>query len=285
MKLKSTMWCIAAVCFLVTNAGAQCPASVTNPLNLISGTWAFQTNDGLSGDATVGTFAASTAPIRNSTVLQGVLSIKETFNNAAVIEIQTTGTGSYRVNADCSGGVLNFKVADNVYQYAFVMQPGGTEMYLVSENEGVPNTGLGPYTAGNRGIAKLLSGTPTCGSANPLSTFAGTWAFLTQDYESAETGRIVAQISPSSGLGVLTSLTTGSGFGGNVIVQAPGTGRYEIYPDCSGGQLYINTSELQYQYAFVFVGPSEIFMVSDNNTPLSNTEGVFRANFGDAKKF
>ncbi|MBV9267181.1 MAG: hypothetical protein JO061_13510 [Acidobacteriaceae bacterium] len=286
MKLSCATICVLAVSCVAGQAKADCPASVTNPLNLIAGTtWAFQTNDGLAGDATVGTFTAQVSTPKGATTPQGVLTIQETFNNAGSIGRQVTGTGSYQVNSDCSSGSLLFKVGNNSYVYAFVMAPTGTHMYLASANINVPNSGLGASSAGNRGVATLLSGPPTCNGANPLSTLVGTWGFLTQDYESSAVGIFKASIDPKSGLGVLTLTETSSGFGGNLVVQQIGTGQYQVYPDCSGGQINFNADAYSYQYAFVFAGPSQIYMVSDSTDSPNVTLGASRGNFGTATRF
>jgi hypothetical protein len=285
MNLYNAAICIATASLLAGHAAAQCPSTITNPLNLISGTtWAFLTEDGQVGDATVGIFTATAEIPTRSTALAGVLSITETFNNGDTIGNRVTGTGSYQIYPDCSGGLLTFKLAANGYEYAFVFAPGGTEMYLVTANTGVGITSAGPIE-GNRGTAKKLTAPPSCSAfPNPLSALAGSWAFLAQDYASAAVGIFNAQVSPSN-LGVLGITATESGADGFLAVQEALTGSYQVYPDCSGGEIIFKSADVGYQYAFVFAGPSEIFMVSNGQDAPNGTYGVYRGNFGKAKKF
>lgn len=281
MKLHTAALGVAFASVLGVHVQAACPS---NSLSVLDGTtWAFLTNDGLAGDATAGIFSANigVANASRSTTPQGLLSIKETFNNAGTIENQVTGTGTYQLNSDCKSGMLIFNVEDNAYQYEFTLAKGGSLMYLASANESVPNTGLGASAAGNRGVAKLLSGTPSCGVSNPLNALSGTWSFLTQDYESSATGEFTPSIS-SSGVGQLMITSTSSGYGGNVVIGQSGSGKYQIYPDCSGGELFFQAGGNAYQYAFVWAAPNEIFMVSNSGDTPSNTNGVYRANFGTA---
>ena len=170
----------AAVCLLAASlttiqVRAQCPA---NPLNLISGTsWAFVTQDGKVGDATIGVFTA-TAP--------GVLNITESFNNGGSIGSHVTGDGSYSINPDCSGGTLYFDIAANPYQFQFVFARGGTQMFMVVSGSLAPPTAV---SAGVRGTATMLQGAPSCsGVSNPLSLMAGNWSFINQDFSLRKLG-------------------------------------------------------------------------------------------------
>jgi hypothetical protein len=272
---------VLAVVVLATPAKAACPANTT-PLNLISGTtWAFQTSD--VEDATVGIFTAqAVASNRRSPAspLTGVLTITETFNNygdsTGLIENRVTGTGSYQVYPDCSGGILVFNIADNGYQYAFVLTDGGTKMYLGSANANVPNNAIfiqigAPSDLGNHGVARLLTGPPNCSAfPNPLSALAGNWSFLTHDYLSATVGILNAQVQlsvrpPITTTGVLNITETVSGQTGFPTVRQVATGQYQVYPDCSGGQLSFEEGTNSRTYAFVFAGPGEIYLVNNNS--------------------
>jgi hypothetical protein len=304
---------VIAATVLATSAKAACSASLTNPLNLISGTtWAFQTSDVL--DATVGIFTAQAESSNRrspASTLTGVLTITETFNNygdsTGVIENQVTGTGSYQIYPDCSGGILIFNIGENGYQYAFILADGGTKMYLASSNANVPNNSIffyqngNPITdIGNHGVARLLTGPPTCSAfPNPLSALVGNWSFLTHDYVSATVGTLNAQIqtstrSPGTSTGVLNITETVSGVTGFPTTRQVATGQYQVYPDCSGGQLSFEEGTSLRTYAFVFAGPGEIYLVNNNSVGGYTTVGcsdvpsysyTIPGRYGQAEKF
>jgi len=289
--------CVAAAFLLGGTAWAQsCPAGLTNPLNLLANTtWAFRTDDGQVGDATVGLFTAtigtSTRGPGAGTPL-GVLSVVESFNNGGFTEEQAQIPGSYTINPDCSGGNLIINSAQNGYQYQFVFNTNFTKMFLLT-NMAMPNNGIGPFE-GNRGVAFLQpNGAPSCaGVTQPLSLLAGTWGFQTEDFASATIGILNAAVAtttrnPGAGsiVGALGAVETfnGAGFGGpGATTQAPVGGMYSIYSDCSGGHISLPTGEAT-QYSFFFNGPNEILLVSLSG--VSPTGGVFRGNFGVADRF
>jgi hypothetical protein len=287
---------LAAAALFGSLAHAQCPAGTTNPLNLISGqTWAFETDDGLAGDATIGYFTASLGTSRASSAIIGVLNVAETYNNAGAIENQVTGLGSYSIYPDCSGGTLFLPGPKNAYQYTFYFAAGMTRMLIVTSNTSVPNNGEGANLAGNRGTALLQAAAPSCaGVTSPLSLLSGptstNWTFLLQDFSSASSGILNASVgttsrAPGVTTGLLNVTETYSGASTPAgQVQFNLTGEYQMYPDCSGGTLLFNSGASS-SYAFIFASPSELFLVSNStNGPANTTGGVFRANYGVAFK-
>jgi hypothetical protein len=280
-SLSSVAMCFIAASLLTNQAKAQCPA---NPLDLIKGTtWAFLTQDGLAGDATIGIFTATDGPTpKSGGLVVGTLDIAETFNNAGQIGQGITGQGKYGINPDCSGGILYLNVFGNAYQYSFVFTQGGTRMYLLSSNTMVLNNGVGASAAGNRGTAVKLSAAPSCSSApnpsNPLSLLVGSWSFLSQDYESAESGQFTASIDGK--LAIFNETSSGAGEGSQGVT---GTGRFGINSDCSGGLMYFNTFD-PYQYTFIFVNPNEIFLLASSTDISSHSGGVFRGHYGIATR-
>lgn len=277
MKLRLATFSVAVASLLGTHTQAACPS---NPLSVLNGTtWAFSASDGVY-DATIGIFTANigVANASRSTTPQGLLSIKETYNNYGNIGNQVTGTGTYQLNSDCKSGLLIFNVEGNAFQYAFTLVNGGTEMYLASASGDVPNTGFGPYV-GNHGVAKLLPGTPSCTVSNPLSALNGTWGFLTHDYEFSATGEFTPSIS-SMGQGALSITSTSTGWTGTVIVGQSGAGSYQVYPDCSGGEMWFQAGGNAFQYAYVWAAPNELFLLS-NNPDAPNYEQGYYEYFAD----
>jgi len=287
--------CLIAGFIAASPAQAQCPGGLADPLYLINGSsWAFQTEDDFLGDGAVGIFSAQVQlPGGKNPYLTGILTLTMTTNNQGVITVRQSAVGKYQIYPDCSGGQLFFNANQNSYQYAFVFVSGRTEMYLTSNSNDVPNTGFGPF-AGNHGKAILTpeTGCPA-GLSDPLFLLNGTtWSFQAQDPLSSSVGIFQAQVQLPGGknpylTGVL-SITATTAAVGTVYNQQMYPGRYQIYSDCSGGELLFNTNFNAYQYSFVFAGNgARIFMVSNAvipppaNVPGGNTLG----NRGEAKQF
>jgi hypothetical protein len=137
---------------------------------------------------------------------------------------------------------------------------------------------------GTHGRAKL---TPQLGClaglTNPLELIAGTtWGFRAQDFVAGSVGIFTASIS--AGSGVLAVSETETFATGNVVRLAQGAGRYQVYSDCSGGELLFNIGGIATQYEFVFVdGGNEMFMVSDSLIDNAAANG-FNENYGGAMK-
>jgi hypothetical protein len=212
------------------------------------------------------------------------LNITETFNNSGFVQNQVTVAGSYQISPDCSGGQLNFSGPKNSFQYAFVFMPAMTKMLLVTSNPSVPNSGEGASVAGSRGRAAMLVAQPSCNGAIPPALLTGTWSFVAEDYASAAVGILNAQFgsttrAPGDITGLLsgTETTSGEFF---TQVQASVSGNYQMYSDCSGGELNFNSGAAT-SYAFVFAGLNEIYMVSIAGSQ-NGTGGFYRANQGVA---
>lgn len=306
--------CLIAASLLASTAWAQCPGGLTDPLFLINGTsWAFLTQDGAMGDATVGVFTAQAVPNpRTPTSLSGVLKITETFNNRGVIQTQLTVAGAYQIYPDCSGGTLLMHTTNNSYQYSFVFAMNRTKMLLLSpgsvtrnyavtlnsigdeyvrtSDSYVPNDGYSMMSVGNRGKAVVLATAPSCvGVVNPLTLLAGNWSFQTQNSGSASIGLFSATVQPSSRtpsvtIGALNFTQTVFGVPGTPTrLLMPGEGIYTVdSSDCSGGTLSFNSGGNALVYWFVFAGPTQIFMVS---TAATDAGALFRADHGQAEKF
>ena len=139
--------CILAGVALARNAHAQCP------LTTLSGTWTFQIEGVAVPFASVGRF---TATVNNN---RGVLNIVETSNNtgfflpfAAGVFRDNNFTGTFQLNSDCSGGILQFATAQTgifvgrVFEFFFAH--AGNEMFFVN----IDNTGNFPLVT--KGSAK-----------------------------------------------------------------------------------------------------------------------------------
>lgn len=137
--------CMVAALLVGPEARAQqCPAGITNPLQLLDGTtWTFSTesaNFNSNGDASVGFFKPKFVPT-NSFNQQGVLTITETVN-----QIMTLGrvtrlaqvSGRYIVYPDCSGGELMFMLSNQSVQYEFVFANNFSEIFMMSDSITTP---------------------------------------------------------------------------------------------------------------------------------------------------
>jgi hypothetical protein len=278
---------LLSVFVLAPAAMAQCPAGLANPLYLLDGTnWAFQASENFNGEGLVGTFKATVKPPAGTNPFYtGVLAITETENTSGSVNRLLTATGKYQIYPDCTGGELLFNVNGHVFQFEFVFVNGRTEMYFVSDSQSGSNVGIGQLS-GEHGTAILTPSGCPAGVVDPLTLLAGTWTFHAEDAASGSAGMFTAQIK--NGLGFLTVIETTTNFGiftPAVLRDQQFTGKYQVYPDCSGGELLFNVGLNAVQYEFVFVdGGAEIFMLSDSATPLSITSPVLRGNSGKAKK-
>ena len=140
-------------------AHAQCPATLAgNPLGALTGTWGFKLQGftsstnvlgvgaGFNADTTIpyvitsnrfvaviGTFTATNGTTARSPIVpQGTLTLTVTVNLDGQV---TTGpaTGSFTINADCSGGTLHLGLGDTgLDSFQFIFINGSTELYLVN---------------------------------------------------------------------------------------------------------------------------------------------------------
>ena len=91
-----------------------------------------------------------------------------------------------------------------------------------------------------------------------------------------------ASIDPTTGAGDLNIMDESSSGTGEGSVRATMTGFYTIRPDCSGGELYLDGTDV-YQYAFIFAGPNDILMVANSTVP-SPSFGETRGHWGRAAR-
>jgi len=151
-------------------------------------------------------------------------------------------------------------------------------------------------------ILAALSMAPTAsaqqcpaGLGNPLQLIDGTtWAFHLESpgfpSANAAVGIFKASFVPSNPFasqGVLTIRETVNQNGVQITRLANVSGRYLIYPDCSGGELLFMLGGQPLQIEFVFgqnFGLMRLLSDGDASTQISNTFG-FQVVSGQAKKF
>jgi hypothetical protein len=267
----------------VPAAMAQCPAGLATPLSILDGTnWAFQATEDFAGEGIIGDLKFTVKPPAGTNpFFTGVLNISTTINASGNITRGIVSQGKYQVYDDCSGGEILFNVQDHSFQFEFVFLSGRTEMYFVSDSTSTRNIGGGTLF-GEHGTARITPAGCPAGVVDPLTLLVGNWAFHAEDFASGSVGAFNAQIK--NGLGFLT-VTETSTLSGEVIRGQQFTGKYQVYGDCSGGELLFNVGRNAVQYEFVFVdGGAEIFMVSDSATPRNVGNVAFRGNSGKAKK-
>jgi len=299
MRLLSICALFAVALLLAQPAGAQqCPAGLADPLQLIDGqTWVFQTGaaDYLPfGMASIGTFTARYAPAGagvTNTLPMGYLTVKETVNGvplagSALGLTRLAGiTGKYQIYPDCSGGTLSVNLNQQAMQWDFVFANGYTEMYLTTQSL-VNNESLARSYAG---IA-TLSNAPACPvGVDPVQLLAGAvWSFRSQSAAyrgsgSSHVGTLKPTVSPA-GAGVLSSVETVSynGYPSSARLES-GAGRFQVYPDCSGGILIMTGLQpVTYEFLFTNNAFNQILLLSDTLRYGPNTNDAL---MGSARKY
>lgn len=306
--LTFAVCCLVAALFLVPQAQAQsCPANITNPLELINGqTWVFQTRAadyGPPGMASVGFFRAQFVATPTP---RGVLTVTESVNGSTLNGVPPYLTrlanipGKYQVYPDCSGGQLSFNLNQQAVQWEFVFANGFTQMYMTSQSL-LDNPFL---TKALRGIAVLGAPEGCPAGMDPLQVLSATevWSFHSES--AAFEGSGSARVGTFSPLFVpagadprfvaphgILSATESISYNGipTAVRLAKESGRYSVYPDCSGGILQINGAQ-PVTYDFVFVGAdfTRIFMLSDTVVANRNNAGLlnpFEILAGSARSF
>ena len=146
MKTKTSfvaVLCILAALSFAPLAQAQCPAGITNPLQLIDGTvWSFHLESPAfnSASAAVGIFKPHFVPT-NPFASQGVLTITETVNQSPFGAFGTQITrlanvsGRYIIYPDCSGGELFINLSNMPVQLEFVFGQGFSLMRLLTDGD------------------------------------------------------------------------------------------------------------------------------------------------------
>jgi hypothetical protein len=112
-----------------------------------------------------------------------------------------------------------------------------------------------------------------CLGTDPLQALVGTWTFSTAGFTPgtqpfASAGRFVASIATAKAgntQGVLSFTESFSSNTGQVTSQGTDLGRYQVNPDCSGGNMKFNSATNPSTFDFWFVSPKEIRFVSDTS--------------------
>jgi hypothetical protein len=302
--MKTNLFALLLIIAVAMPAMAQCPASITNPLKLLDGTtWVFQTGQDAAGRGSVGYFKARLeGPTAKNPLPHGVLDIKITTSDFGFYDWGPLGRvdrlmsvqGRYDIYPDCNGGALFFTTNHWPFQYEFVLVNGRTEMLMVSDQTPqIPKQNVFLTVIGDRGFAKL-SGPVGCpaGVTDPQQLLIGKWAFQAGDYSNVSGGSFAASIKAGSSVldvtQTIASYAEEAWFGIHIIRQLVSGGRYQVYPDCSGGILHFNANMQAFQYEFVFApGFNELYMLSNNPIlpPGNISVGPLIGNRGIAKRF
>lgn len=260
--------CALAAPFL---ASAQCVAPVT-PNNLLLGqTWAFRvasanlpvgSNFSVIQSAAAGTF---TGLAQNN--LSAVVTNHETNGNGRnLVSRLAAGQGRWSSNIDCRTGVIfinKFSNTPSSYQLDFILVNGGTEMILSgSDSFGNPVSGQA-----------RLNPPKSCNGVNPLLTIAGaTYGYTLEGNGRSEVGSVTGIFGGFNGFLLVNTRTIRQlnpplPPGSEPLLDLfGGSGRYIIYPDCSGGELLIMNRLYPVQLEFVFSKAdfSEMYLVNDD---------------------
>ncbi len=232
--------------------------------------WAFQTQTGEHGQASIGTFVGTP---KNGV---GFVDVIETISTNGSVTRLAQATGRYQLYPDCSGGTLDFMWNGQAIQFEFVFLPQRTEIYMVSTSN-LPTA----YTMW--GTAKI-GGVRQCpaGTVNPLDVLNNSqWAFKTFpgyypnggfDGPSIGTFKLTEALNRAGVLaGVLSLSETIKNFSSSPIRLSTDSGRYSVDPDCSTGTLYVNNSYRPVQFEFVFTNASftEMYMLAIGATDVA----------------
>ena len=115
--------------------------------------------------------------------------------------------------------------------------------------------------------------TPLAQAQCPSSTFVGTWVFSVKGFQFpvlsviASAGRFVAsEGADRPGLPVRQNLTitASTSITGSISrLETDATGRFQLFPNCSGGTLTANLSGRGATFEFFFVNQNEIVLVGN----------------------
>jgi len=120
-----------------------CPAGITNPLQILAGTWTFSMNGFTSTpvSATVlppltsaGQFAASVGT--RAGVQIGLLNLIQTSSQNGQITRQEKDIGSYQILPDCSGGTLTFNFSSRPVSFDFWFSKGTSTPIFAGSGSG-----------------------------------------------------------------------------------------------------------------------------------------------------
>ncbi len=249
-----------------------CPAGVTPLQTLLNSSWTLRTLNSQwerpGGSGSVGFFNAS---IVNG---QGFLSAVETVNNNGAVTRLAAESGRYTVYADCSGGQVTLTNRTVPVQFEFIFtSPALDEMYMVTNTT---SSGLAILV----GQARKRALSAAC-PANALDFIgSSTWSFRSRASQvtankdgnsAAAIGRFTTSVV--NGRGAL-SLTETYRDGASITRGAQGSGRFDVYPDCSGGALLFNVNGQAVQLEFVIAGDNELDFVSEGASGLQDPQAV-----------
>jgi hypothetical protein len=175
-----------------------------------------------------------------------------TFNETASLNGYIVGEdqypGTFTVFPDCSGGTLLFNLSANRQQFNFYFEKGGTEIVLVSTDQADTIRG------------KAKAGPPAACGPDPLQALSGNWTFGaggftsgTTPYASAGYFAAAPGTNRSGGAAGLLKIADTFNAGGQITDSATGSGTYTIFPDCSGGTLFIPSATVPRSFNFYFV--------------------------------
>ena len=124
----------AAILSITSPAHAQCPDGVTNPVEVLFGTWTFDMHGQIRAApfASAGQFTAALKTVNGAQV--PTLTITQTTSDGARLE---TDTGTFQVFPDCSGGTLTFNTSSRPFQFDFWFDEFFSEIRFVSTSTGV----------------------------------------------------------------------------------------------------------------------------------------------------
>ena len=255
---------------------AACPAGTNASQIIQSSAWAFNLKSGStstvrteSGSAVVGFFKP---------LSPGTLQVVVSSSNAGATVRRQEAIARYILYPNCTGGELLFYVNGLGFQVEFAFADNFQEMFFVTDDWNARYGGTSSLT----GTARKATSACPAGLGNPLNILNGTnWSFRTYSayYAFGPGSASVGVFSPviTSGAGRLTGTETiNYGSFGPIVSHAQLSGRYIIYPDCSGGEIMLMNrgNPVPYlQMEFVFAGPDfgEMFMLNDS---ISNSQSV-----------
>jgi hypothetical protein len=216
-------------------------------------------NTAIPGVAAIGTFVA-TGP--------GVISATLTTSDAGVITRRATTGGRYILYPDCSGGEIMIMINTFAVQLEFVWANNFRHMLFVSDSLKPRFGGVAVLTGS---ALPAPAACPASVAGNPLNLLNGTqWQYrLSQQYLYAPGDASIGSFKPfvSNGAGFLTATETSNTTTGFVTRLAPESGRYQVYPDCSGGEIMLmNRAPGSVQLEYVFAGSNfeQMFLLNDN---------------------
>jgi hypothetical protein len=204
--------------------------------------------------------------------------VTETVDNRGNITRLARAGGRWILNPDCTGGEIMLMVSAAPVQFEFTFTKNFSEMNMVADYFSPQGNPTATVTAVSGHAVRSAAGCPA-GIGNSLNLIAGmVWSFETANNYfnnfTASTGLFFP--TTVNGAGVLSGTETVSGsILSQTIRQNHITGRFQVYNDCSGGEIMIMNRGVTgargiggaqgLQMEFVFAGPnySTLYMLND----------------------